>query len=138
LRDRPEDIRAHGGILSRRLLHSQQFQAEEENRRRRVCDTGGLSLAGNARELRNTIERMAILSPDDRLSTNYIPPGNSLPARIQTCARPCRTAAVRPRGTESPKALEQTDWNVSAAARLLNIEERIFISECARHWDIGE
>jgi two-component system nitrogen regulation response regulator NtrX len=64
---------------------------------------------------------MAILSPDDRLSTNYIPleirfqPDASLRSTLQDS----RESAERERIFE---ALEQTEWNVSAAARLLNIE----------------
>jgi len=61
------------------------------------------------------------LTPDERLSTNYIPleirfrPDSNLRSTLHDS----REAAERERISE---ALEQTDWNVSAAARLLNIE----------------
>jgi two-component system nitrogen regulation response regulator NtrX len=76
---------------------------------------------GNARELRNTIERMAILSAGDRLTTESIP--LEIRYRQDAGARPTlqhtRESAERERILQ---ALEQTDWNVSAAARVLNIE----------------
>jgi two-component system nitrogen regulation response regulator NtrX len=75
---------------------------------------------GNIRELRNAVERMAILSPADRLGVDAIP----MEIRLPPAARPSglhetRDAAERDR---IRRALEQTDWNVSRAARLLGIE----------------
>jgi two-component system, NtrC family, nitrogen regulation response regulator NtrX len=75
---------------------------------------------GNIRELRNTIERMAILSPGDGIGPDAVP----LEIRIPPAERPSdlhqtRDAAERQRIRQ---ALEQTDWNVSSAARLLGIE----------------
>ena len=81
----------------------------------------GYAWPGNARELRNTIERMAILTPGDCLRTECIPleirfqPDASQPSTLQDS----RDTAERERILQ---ALNQTDWNVSAAARLLNVE----------------
>jgi two-component system nitrogen regulation response regulator NtrX len=76
---------------------------------------------GNARELKNTVERMAILSSGDRLTIDSIP--LEIRYRQDAGARPTlqqtRESAERERILQ---ALEQTDWNVSAAARVLNIE----------------
>src|SRR4051812_30841537 len=120
LRDRPEDVRS----LAEYFLAD--FCSRNNFKPKRIADAVFPTLEayawpGNARELRNTIERMAILSPDDCLSTNYIPleirfqPEISLRSSLQDS----RESAERERIFE---ALEQTEWNVSAAARLLNIE----------------
>jgi len=75
---------------------------------------------GNIRELRNAIERMAILSPDQSITVDAIP----MEIRVPPTARPSdlhqtRDSAERDRIRQ---ALDQTDWNVSSAARLLGIE----------------
>jgi len=76
---------------------------------------------GNVRELRNVVERMAILSRSDQISVDSIP----LEVRLPTTTRPAsglqdvRDTAERARIRE---ALDQTDWNVSSAARLLGTE----------------
>ena len=75
---------------------------------------------GNIRELRNTIERMAILSAGDAITTDAVP----VEIRMPPAARPSglhetRDSAERDRIRQ---ALDQTDWNVSSAARLLGIE----------------
>jgi two-component system nitrogen regulation response regulator NtrX len=75
---------------------------------------------GNVRELRNTIERMAILSTGDEI------PATSIPLEIRVPSRPrashlqeTRDVAERDRIVQ---ALEQSNWNVSGAARALGIE----------------
>ena len=75
---------------------------------------------GNIRELRNAVERMAILSSGDRIGADAVP----IEIRMPSAERPSglhetRDAAERQRIRQ---ALEQTDWNVSSAARLLGIE----------------
>ena len=76
---------------------------------------------GNVRELRNTVERMAILTPADVLTAESIP----LEIRLKPESSP-RSALQETRDDAERErilqALEQTDWNVSAAARILNIE----------------
>jgi two-component system nitrogen regulation response regulator NtrX len=75
---------------------------------------------GNIRELRNAVERMAILTPHDSISADSVP----FEIRTRRESRPsglheARDSAERDRIRQ---ALEQTDWNVSSAARLLGIE----------------
>jgi len=75
---------------------------------------------GNIRELRNTVERMAILTAGNRITLESIP----LEIRVPPSSRASglheiRDAAERDRILQ---ALDQTDWNVSGAARLLGIE----------------
>jgi two-component system nitrogen regulation response regulator NtrX len=75
---------------------------------------------GNIRELRNAIERMAILTPEDRLTTESIPfEIRTPPAPRSSGLHEIRDSAERDRILQ---ALDQTAWNVSSAARLLGIE----------------
>jgi two-component system, NtrC family, nitrogen regulation response regulator NtrX len=75
---------------------------------------------GNIRELRNTVERMAILTPGNRITLESIP----LEIRVPPSARPSGLHEVRDSAERDRirQALDQTDWNVSGAARLLGIE----------------
>jgi two-component system nitrogen regulation response regulator NtrX len=78
---------------------------------------------GNVRELRNVIERMAILTRGDRITVESIPLEVRMPpsasVRPATGLQDVRDSAERARIRQ---ALDQTDWNVSSAARLLNTE----------------
>jgi two-component system nitrogen regulation response regulator NtrX len=75
---------------------------------------------GNVRELRNAVERMAILTPGNHITSDSIPmeirqPPSSPPAGLHGV----RDAAERERIMQ---ALDQTNWNVSGAARILGVE----------------
>lgn len=76
---------------------------------------------GNARELRNTVERMAILSPDEKILLDAIP----LELRMQkeqgsrSSVQEARESAER---EHVLRALEEASWNVSSAARALGME----------------
>jgi two-component system nitrogen regulation response regulator NtrX len=76
---------------------------------------------GNVREIRNTVERMAILTPTDVLTAESIPLEIRLkPDSIaKSVLQETREEAERERILQ---VLEETDWNVSAAARALNVE----------------
>jgi two-component system nitrogen regulation response regulator NtrX len=75
---------------------------------------------GNVRELRNVVERMAILTPGDRITADSIPLEIRLPQPSRGPGlHDIRDGAERDRIL---KALDQTSWNVSGAARLLGIE----------------
>jgi two-component system nitrogen regulation response regulator NtrX len=75
---------------------------------------------GNVRELRNAVERMAILTPGNHITSDSIPLEIRLPPASQpTGLHGVRDAAERERIVE---ALEQTNWNVSGAARILGVE----------------
>ncbi|HZM95083.1 MAG TPA: sigma-54 dependent transcriptional regulator [Vicinamibacterales bacterium] len=75
---------------------------------------------GNVRELRNAVERMAILTPGNQITTDSVPLEIRLPPASQTTGlHGVRDAAERERIVE---ALEQTNWNVSGAARILGVE----------------
>ena len=76
---------------------------------------------GNARELRNAVERMAILSPGDTLTVAAIP----LELKLQrdngarSSVQEARESAER---EHVLRALEEAGWNVSSAARALGME----------------
>ena len=76
---------------------------------------------GNVRELRSAVERMAILTAGDRITMESIPLEIRLPQspRPTTGLQETRDSAERER---IRRALDQTDWNVSGAARLLGTE----------------
>jgi two-component system nitrogen regulation response regulator NtrX len=75
---------------------------------------------GNIRELRNTVERMAILSPDDHITIDSVPLEiRTPPSSRHAGLHDVRDSAERDRIRQ---ALEQTDWNVAGAARVLGIE----------------
>ena len=75
---------------------------------------------GNVRELRNAVERMAILTPGNRITVDSVPLEIRLPpASAVTGLHGVRDAAERDRIVA---ALEQTNWNVSGAARILGVE----------------
>ena len=78
---------------------------------------------GNVRELRNAVERMAILSPGSEIDSMPVP------MEIRSPASPASPAASGLHGVRDAaergrivQALEQTNWNVSGAARLLGVE----------------
>jgi transcriptional regulator of acetoin/glycerol metabolism len=76
---------------------------------------------GNARELRNVVERMAILSPGEVLDKEAAPIelrlGRDLDA--PNSVEEARRSAERDHIT---RALDEASWNVSAAARALGME----------------
>ena len=121
LRERPQDI---GELVSYFL---DEF-CTRNNFRPRAIDSQVVSLLeryswpGNVRELRNVVERMAILTPDERITVESIPLEIRQPhvsTRPTNGLQDVRDSAERERIRQ---ALDQTDWNVSGAARLLGTE----------------
>ena len=76
---------------------------------------------GNARELRNAVERMAILSPGDTLTAAAIPLELKLRRESggRSSVQEARESAER---DHVLRALEDSGWNVSGAARALGME----------------
>ena len=120
LRERAQDV----GELARYFLSD--FCARN-NFRPRIIEADAVALLerhgwpGNVRELRNVVERMAILAPGDHITAESVP----LEVRMPQSPRPAaglqevRNSAERDR---IRRALEETDWNVSGAARILGTE----------------
>jgi two-component system nitrogen regulation response regulator NtrX len=120
LRERLEDL---GELVAYFLA---EFSTRN-NFRPREIDSGvvrvleGYRWPGNVRELRNVVERMAILTSEDRITVESIPLEIRQPqgARASNGLQEVRDAAERERIRQ---ALDQTDWNVAGAARLLGAE----------------
>ena len=120
LRERPQDV----GDLAAYFLA--EF-CSRNNLRPRQLDPAVVSVLeryswpGNVRELRNVVERMAILTREDRLTVESIPHEVRMPqaARAATGLQGVRDNAER---DKIRQALDQTDGNVSGAARLLGTE----------------
>ncbi|MGA2119808.1 MAG: sigma-54 dependent transcriptional regulator, partial [Bryobacteraceae bacterium] len=120
LRERPHDIR----LLAEYFL--EDFCARNNFRAKKLDDTVFPLLEtypwpGNARELRNVVERMAILTQGDRLTRDAIP----VEIRVQREAGPKSTIQEARESAEREhilRALEESSWNVSGAARALGME----------------
>jgi two-component system nitrogen regulation response regulator NtrX len=97
------------------------------NFKRKTIDEDAMSMLqryawpGNARELKNAVERMAILSAAGQISSAAVPLEirNSAEADPRSNLQQARESAER---ESILKALEQTNWNVAAAARVLAVE----------------
>ncbi|HWR49942.1 MAG TPA: sigma-54 dependent transcriptional regulator [Bryobacteraceae bacterium] len=76
---------------------------------------------GNARELRNVVERMAILTAEDELTVESIPLEMRIPGAggPKSSVREARESAER---EHIMRALEGAEWNISSAARTLGME----------------
>ncbi len=118
LRERPDDIPA----LARYFLD--EFCRRNNFKPKRIADdvVAGLTAyrwPGNIRELRNVVERMAILAQDP-ITRDALPLEIRLPEAAEvTSLEEARAQAERDliRG-----ALDRAAWNVAAAARALGIE----------------
>jgi two-component system nitrogen regulation response regulator NtrX len=120
LRERRDDIRP----LAEYFLD--EFCARNNFRRKSIDeDVFGVldryAWPGNARELKNVIERMAILATDEKISIAAVPLEMrfTLDSDSRSNLQQTRESAER---ESILKALEQTNWNVSSAARILGIE----------------
>jgi len=120
LRERPQDIR----LLADYFL--EDFCSRNNFRAKTLDDAvyeelEGYSWPGNARELRNVIERMAILSSGEHIVAAAIP----IEIRVQKEAGPRSTVHEARESAEREhllRALEGASWNVSGAARALGME----------------
>ncbi len=79
------------------------------------------SWPGNIRELRNTVERMAILTRGDILESDAVPVEIRI-ARSSGARGNLREAKESAEREHILKALEESQWNVSSAARVLGME----------------
>ncbi|MGH9162788.1 MAG: sigma-54-dependent transcriptional regulator [Vicinamibacteraceae bacterium] len=119
LRERLEDLRDLTSYFLTEFCTRNNFRPKELDEEV-LPILGRYSWPGNVRELRNTIERMAILTPGNQITVDAIPLEIRLPQSSRRSElHEIRDAAERDRIV---RALEQTNWNVSAAARLLGTE----------------
>lgn len=120
LRERPQDITP----MAEYFL--EEFCTRNGFRKRRFDEEvwpvfEGYGWPGNARELRNVVERMAILSHGEVITAAAVP----LELKLQkdngtrSTVQEARESAER---EHVLRALEEASWNVSSAARALGIE----------------
>jgi two-component system, NtrC family, nitrogen regulation response regulator NtrX len=120
LRERPHDIR----LLAEYFLDD--FCARNNFKPKKLDEAvfpllESYGWPGNARELRNVIERMAILTQGERLTRDSIP----VEIRVQRDPAPKSTIQEARESAEREhilRALEESNWNVSGAARALGME----------------
>src|SRR6266404_4660413 len=120
LRERREDIRALAEYFLGEFCARNNFKPK-------AFDAGVFEALedyhwpGNIRELRNTVERMAILTRGDLLESDAVP----VEIRVARAAggrgnlREAKESAER---EHILRALEDSKWNVSSAARVLGME----------------
>jgi two-component system nitrogen regulation response regulator NtrX len=120
LRERPQDVRPLALYFLEDFCTRNNFRARTMDNE--VCELlEGYSWPGNARELRNVIERMAILTHADLITASSIP----VEIRVQRETGPRSTVQEARESAEREhllRALEQASWNVSGAARALGME----------------
>jgi len=120
LRERPQDVR----LLAEYFL--EEFCARNNFKRKTLDEQvfgvlEGYAWPGNARELRNAIERMAILTQGERLGRDSIP----VEVRVHRETAPKSSVQEARESAEREhilRALEEANWNVSGAARALGME----------------
>jgi two-component system nitrogen regulation response regulator NtrX len=120
LRERVQDIR----LLTEYFL--EDFCARNNFKAKTIADDvypvlESYAWPGNARELRNAIERMAILTTGERLTKESIP----VEIRVQRDTAQRSTVQEARASAEREyilRALEEANWNVSGAARALGME----------------
>jgi two-component system nitrogen regulation response regulator NtrX len=120
LRERCEDIRP----LAEYFLA--EFCARNNFKPKRVDpavfeELEDYSWPGNIRELRNTIERMAILTKGDLIEAGSVPVEIRI-ARSSAARGNLKEAKDSAEREHILRALEDTKWNVSSAARALGME----------------
>jgi two-component system nitrogen regulation response regulator NtrX len=120
LRERPHDVR----LLAEYFL--EDFCARNNFKPKRLDETVFPVLEsylwpGNARELRNVVERMAILTPGERLARDSVPVEIRMQREpgVKSTIQEARESAER---EHVLRALEESNWNVSGAARALGME----------------
>jgi two-component system nitrogen regulation response regulator NtrX len=120
LRERPQDIQPMAEYFLEEFCSRNNFRAKTiEPDVFEILAT--YAWPGNARELRNVVERMAILSPGERLTRDAIP----VEIRVRREEGPKSTIQEARESAEREhilRALEESGWNVSGAARALGME----------------
>jgi two-component system, NtrC family, nitrogen regulation response regulator NtrX len=120
LRERPHDIRLLAEYFLDDFCVRNNFKAKKLDESV-VPMLESYGWPGNARELRNVVERMAILTTSDRITRDAVP----VEVRVQREAGPKSTIQEARESAEREhilRALEESNWNVSGAARALGME----------------
>lgn len=122
LRERVADIRAMAQYFLEEFCRRNHF------RPKRLSEEALEALEsyhwpGNARELRNIVERMAILSLEEEIGEEAVPVEITLAREVSLAAKSTLHEARDSAERETLlKALNECGWNVSQAARALGLE----------------
>jgi two-component system nitrogen regulation response regulator NtrX len=119
LRERPEDIRPLADYFLQESCSRNNFKPKRMDEEV-FAALRDYRWPGNIRELRNVIERMAILSPDPITAESIpleirLPRDSEAPSSLEETRARAERELIR-------HALDEAGWNVSAAARALGIE----------------
>ncbi len=120
LRERPQDIRPMADYFLHEFCARNNFRTKEID-----SDVYGMlesyGWPGNVRELRNVIERMAILTPENCITRNAVPVEVKMQKEAggRSSVQEARESAER---DHLLRALEESNWNVSGAARAMGME----------------
>lgn len=121
LRERREDIRALAEYFLNEFCSRNNFRAKKWSE-----ETLGVledyAWPGNIRELRNTVERMAILTRGDEIDEEAVPVEIRIARGASASKSNLREARDSAEREHILKALEEAKWNVSSAARVLGME----------------
>lgn len=120
LRERPQDLRPLAEYFLQEFCVRNNFKAKTlDDAALQVFE--GYGWPGNARELKNAIERMAILTQGSRLTADSVPVEIRVPrdGGSRSTVQEARESAER---DHILRALEETNWNVSGAARALGMD----------------
>ncbi len=124
LRERTEDI----PIFARHFL--EEFCAAY-GRKARELSAGAIEVMlqypwpGNVRELRNVIERLVIMSPDERIEAHHLPPELFRGLGLRNGAQAAATLAEARHAYEREmilRKLEENHWNMTRTAASLGLE----------------
>jgi two-component system nitrogen regulation response regulator NtrX len=121
LRERREDVRSLAEYFLADFCARNNFKPKSIDRE----VTGQLEdhhWPGNIRELRNTVERMAILTKGDVLTAESIPIEIRLARGAPAPKGNLREAKESAEREHILRALDEAKWNVSSAARALGME----------------
>jgi len=121
LRERREDLRELAEYFLAEFCARNNFKPKSFDRE--VTETlEDHHWPGNIRELRNTVERMAILTRGDSLTAESIPVEIRLSRGLASPKGNLREAKESAEREHILRALDEAKWNVSSAARALGME----------------
>jgi DNA-binding NtrC family response regulator len=127
LRDRKEDIPTL-------VEHFLRMTCSENNLRQRRMSAAALErleahdFPGNVRELRNTVERMVILTPDEEIDHADVAEALPAPRKLRSSSlsgggpRPLKEQMVEAERAVIVEALKRNEWRMSATAAELGLE----------------
>jgi two-component system nitrogen regulation response regulator NtrX len=118
LRERQEDIRELAEYFLREFCSRNNIKPKQFDPK--VFETlEAYAWPGNIRELRNTVERMAILTRKETIEMSTVPVELLIAKGARSNLREARESAEK---EHILKALDESGWNVSGAARVLGME----------------